>query len=42
LFFDALIDKGRIKEGSWEDRKPGRWEKKGSGEKRNYAAVEKS
>ena len=24
---DALFDKGRGKEGSWEDRKIGRWEK---------------
>jgi hypothetical protein len=27
LFFLALNDKGRGKEGSWEDRKLGRWEK---------------
>jgi hypothetical protein len=27
LFFIALIDKGCGKEGSWEDRKLGSWEK---------------
>jgi hypothetical protein len=32
LFFIALNDKGRGKEGSWEALKPGSWEKKGSGE----------
>ncbi len=32
LFFTALNDKGRGKEGSGEALKPGSWEKKGSGE----------
>jgi hypothetical protein len=36
LGIDALIDKGRGKEGSWESWKPGSWEKVEKNEKLDY------